>query len=182
MKHRYFLTTGLASYGGDDDIYESDKEAWNALSKPFDAYYKTGGKVVAELKKMKLPLLNIHEKVGLNTKEFGHATNSVCVGYISFDWDGNPWNNPTNCKLCNKSIPPRQYRDSGHCKFCEQIVDSLFAWEDSFGNCKKQRIPAKITQELMDRLKEISPNFFYKTADFLVRDGTMTIVERRNDE
>lgn len=177
MKHQYFLTTGLASYGGKDDVYESDKEAWNALSKPFDACYKTGGHVIADLKKMGIPLLNLHEKEGLS-KEHAHTTNSVCTGFISFDWDGNPWNNLTNCKLCNTPIPPKQYRDIGYCKFCEQIVDSLFAWEDSFGNCKKQRIPSIITQELLDRIKEISPNHWWKTADFLIRDGTMTIIER----
>jgi len=173
-KHTYFLDTGLTSYS-DKKKYSSDKEAWNGLAKPFDAQYKTGGSVVANLMKCDMPILVIHNDLNKN-KSFKTATIPIAIGYISQDWDGNLWNNPTFCKLCNCPIGSQRFRHIGYCKFCEQLVDSIFAWDKN-----QKRVPGKITQTHLDRLKELSPGFRYKTAMFLINDKTLKLIKNIED-
>lgn len=175
-KHLYSLNTGLVETR--TQVFTSEKEAWNTMAKDLDAHYKTGGHVIALLERYDNPIYNIHEKQGLDLQ---HALvkQTVAVGYVCYDWDGNPWNNPTNCGLCKCAIPSQRFRDYGYCGKCMPVVDSILAWNPQFNTMhSKERKRAKITQKQLDCLKEISENR-WKDADFLIRDGTLTLVDEK---
>jgi hypothetical protein len=174
VKHEYSLNTGLVQTH--TQKFKSEKEAWNVLAKELDARYKTGGKVIALLERYGEPIYNIHEKQGLDNH---HALSKqyVAVGYTSYDWDGVPWNNPTYCGLCKCPITSQRFRDYGYCGECMPVINSIWAWNPTFKTMhSKERKPAKITQKQLDCLKEFSEDR-WKDADFLIRDGTLTLVE-----
>jgi hypothetical protein len=178
QKSKYSLNTGLVQSANTKE-FSSDKDAWNALAKDLDARYKTGGHVIALLEKYGVPITNIHEKQGMEPR---HATTKqyVAVGYVCFDWDGNPWNNPTYCMLCGCEIPSERFRDYHHCEECEPVIKSLFAWDDHFHPTRGmmhggKRVKANITQKQLDCLKKES-DIFYEDAEFLIRDGTLTLI------
>lgn len=176
-KSKYSLNTGLVRTEW-SRLFSSDKEAWNTLAKDLDAQYKTGGRVVANLEKHDVPVTNIHIQQGLEPK-LSLVTQTVAVGYVCFDWDGVPWNNPTFCKLCKCPITSQRFRDYGHCAKCQPVINSIWAWNPPFKTMhSKERKPAKITQKQLDSLKAQSENA-WKDADFLIRDGTLTLIEEK---
>jgi hypothetical protein len=170
----YSLNTGLVR-STLPQKFCSDKEAWNVLAKDLDSKYKTGGQVLTELVKHDVPVTNLHIQHGLASK---HAlvSRTVAVGYISFDWDGVPWDNPTNCNLCKCPITSKRYRDYGHCDKCQPVINSLFAWNPPFKTMhSKIRKPAKITQKQLKCLEEQSESY-WKDAMLLIRDGTLKVI------
>jgi hypothetical protein len=111
--------------------------------------------------------------------EYAFATQTVAVGYISFDWDGVPWNNPTFCKLCKCPITSDRFRTYGHCGECQPVINSIWAWNPPFKTMhSKERKPAKITQKQLDILKAESESA-WSDAEFLIRDGTLTLIKEK---
>jgi hypothetical protein len=175
-KSKYSLNTGFRTTNV--HTFSSDKEAWNSLAKNMDAHYKTGGHVLTNLEKHEVPVTNIHIQHGLDP-EHALVTQTVAVGYISFDWDGVPWNNPTYCKLCKCPITSKRFRDYGHCDKCQPVINSIWAWNPPFQTMhSKERKPAKIMQYQLDCLKAQSEDA-WKDADFLIRDGTLTLIKEK---
>jgi hypothetical protein len=176
QKAKYSLNTGFVETKVRE--FSSDKNAWNALAKELDAIYKTGGHVVALLETYEQPILNIHAKQGMEP-EAAFAKQFVAIGYTCFDWDGNPWNNPTYCMLCKCEITAERFRDYHHCEECQPVIESLFAWDDHFHPRGMmhggKRVKANITQKQLDCLKKES-DLFYEDAEFLIRDGTLTLI------
>lgn len=178
-KHKYVLTSNWNTEECSDPLrFSNEKEAWNYLSKRLDARYKTGGGVIVKLYRVDT-IKFLHPRHGKPNKIYRNQKTTpdnewrcripVVSGYAAYDYDGNPWNNPTSCLLCGQAISPKLYRDSGYCKTCSPVIDSLIAWDT-----QKIRKPAKITQEILDILKLKSNR--WSDADFLIRDGTLKLV------
>ncbi len=183
-KHYYEIDTGLSHSVDRKNRFYTDKEAWNAIAKDFDAHYKTGGMVMGILYRYDSPIYNIHPQLGCNDGISPSTCRMpVAQGYLAYDWDGKPWNNPTNCKLCGCSIPSKRFRNYGHCEKCQPVIHSLISWEDPFGRSGmmhgKERVKADITQFQLDCLKKQSEDY-WEVAMFLIRDKTLTLVDPEN--
>lgn len=173
-KYYYSITTGLVHSQGKNNYFVSDKDAWNKISKEMDAIYKTGGGVLGVLVKHGVDIKNIHESCDIWKKYHTDLHTGCCdvaVGYIAYDWDGVPWNNPTKCRLCGCDITSKRFRDYLHCKYCQPVINSLCAWRDH-----KDRVKSKITIKLLEHIKTLDVDA-WKNIDFLVRDGTIELEE-----
>jgi hypothetical protein len=111
MAKYYISTTAVTT---ESKEFENDEDAWNYLSKEMDLAYKTGRNVIAYLYRIR----RVTEIMTPSNHDWSIGI-PVCVGSISRDYNGKPWNNPCYCYLCNKPLQPERAKWFTFCEQCE---------------------------------------------------------------